>query len=195
VKESPAPGSPPGRGIRQAAAVTNDLDLSWQPEVGDYVQAFRVRNRSQKAWHKVGAMMAIGVVLAAAGFGVGRPGLGSVGVELFVLLPLMVPVITWLSTHSLWRRRPGLATPTRAVVSAAGIATTGPLVDMRGGVVLTAVPGWLPWAAIGLVLESERVFMVQLTGDRGKRFLVLAKRGLADPAQTDRLRDALTGTL
>ncbi len=175
--------------------MTNDLHLSWQPEVGDYLQAFRLRNRVQRAWHKIGAVMAIGVVLALVGFGLGRPALGSVGIELFVLLPLMAPVIMWLSTHSIWRRRPGLATPTRAVVSAAGIATTGPLVDMRGGVVLTAVPGWLPWPAIGLVRESDRVFMVQLAGDRGKRFLVLAKRGLADPAQTDRLRDALTGTL
>jgi hypothetical protein len=175
--------------------VTNDLHLSWQPEVGDYVQAFRLRNRVRKVWYKIGAMMAIGAVLAAVGFGLGRPGIGSIGVELFVLLPLMVPAIMWLSTHSVWRRRPGLATPTQAVVSAAGIASTGPLVDMRGGIVLSAVPGWLPWTAIGLVRESERVFMVQLAGDRGKRFLLLAKRGLTDPAQADRLREALTGTL
>lgn len=170
----------------------NDLQLAWQPEAADYVQAFRVRNRAQKVWHKAGVMMAIGAILAVAGFGLGHPGIGSIGVELFVLTPLLVPVLTWASTHSLWRRRPGLAAPTRAVVSpAAGIATTGPLVDMRRGMVLSAVPGWLPWQAIDLVLETERVFMVQLAGDRGKRFLLLAKRGLADPAQADRLRGAL----
>jgi hypothetical protein len=179
-------------GVGQAAEVLNDLHLSWQPEVGDYLQAFRVRNRAQKIWYKVGVLMAIGVVLAAAGFGLGEQGLGLAGIELFVLMPLMVPVITWLSTRSVWWRRPGLATPTRAVVSPAGIATTGPMVDMRGGIVLAGVPGWLPWAAIGLVLESERVFMVQLAGNRGKQFLLLAKRGLPDPAQVDLLRGALT---
>lgn len=41
------------------------------------------------------------------------------------------------------------------------------------------------------VLETRRAFVVQLVGQREKRFLLLAKRGFAGPAELDALRSTL----
>jgi hypothetical protein len=174
--------------------LTDAVQLSWQPEVADYIQAFNARNLARKAWHKVAVIALAGAAFAVAAFSFGRPGPAMVGVEVAVLLPPTVPLITWLSTRSVWHRRPALHTPTRAVVHPlAGITTDGPLVDMSSGqVAVTPVPGILPWHSVDRVLETKRVFVVQLAGQRGKRFILLAKRGLADPTELHALRNTLT---
>jgi hypothetical protein len=188
-----------GAGIWQSSSVTHEqapaLHLSWQPEVVDYLQAFNVRNRARRAWHKVAVIALLGAVFAVVAFVLRHPDLALLGVELAVLLPLMIPLVTWLSTLSVWRRRPALHTPTRAMISpSAGITTDGPLVDMSSGqVAVTAISGLLRWHAVEQVLETKRVFVVQLAGHRGKRFLLLAKRGLDNPTELDALRRTLTG--
>ena len=167
------------------------VELAWQPEVADYFQAFNARNRAGKAWHKIGGVALLGLVFAVLAFGRGRPSLALYGLEVAIMFPVMVPVITWLSTRSVWFRHPALHTPTRAVVHpSTGITTDGPLVDLSSGPLLVIPgPGSVPWPSVERVLETRRVFVVQLTGARGKRFLVLAKRGLTEPAA---LRQALT---
>lgn len=168
------------------------VQLAWLPEFADYIEAFNARNKARKAWHKVGVIAALGAVFAVAAFSLGHSGPAMMGVEVAVGLPLMVLPITWLSTWLLWRRQPALQTHTRAVVDpTAGITTDGPLVDVGSGqVTVAAGRGGLPWQSVESVLETRRVFVVQLAGHRGKRFTLLAKRGLADPAA---LRAALTG--
>jgi hypothetical protein len=169
--------------------------LSWQPEVTDYLQAFNARNRAQKAWHKVAVIALLGAAFAVLAFILHHPNLAMLGVELAVLAPIMIPLVIWLSTLSVWRRHTALHTPTRAVVSpSAGITTDGPLVDMSSGqVAVTAVSGLLGWQAVDLVLETKRVFVVQLAGQRGKQFFLLAKRGLNNTTELDALRRTMTG--
>jgi hypothetical protein len=171
---------------------TRAIQLSWQPEANDYIEAFHARNRAGRAWLKIGVIALLGAVFAVAAFSLGRPGPAMIGVEAAVLLPLMVPLLTWVSTRALWKRHPPLRSPTRAAVSAAGITTDGPLVDMSNGQLATsAVAGSLALHSVAQVLETKRVFVVQLAGRRGKRFLLLAKRGLAGPAELDALRITL----
>jgi hypothetical protein len=171
---------------------TRTIELSWQPEVNDYVEAFHARNRAGGAWLKIGVVALLGGVFAVAAFALGHPAPAMFGVEAAVLLPVLVPLLTWASTRALWKRRPGLRSPTRAAVSPAGITTDGPLVDMSSGQLVTgAVPDGLALDAVAQVLETKRVFVVQLVGQRGKRFLLLAKRGLAGPAELDALRTIL----
>ena len=171
---------------------TRTIQWSWQPEVNDYLEAFHARNRARGAWLKIGVIALLGAVFAIAAFALGHPGPAMIGVEAAVLLPVLVPLLTWASTRALWKRRPALHSLTRAAVSLAGITTDGPLVDMSNGQFATgAVPGNLALDAVAQVLETKRVFVVQLVGQRGKRFLLLAKRGLVGPAELDALRTIL----
>ncbi|MFI7597831.1 hypothetical protein [Actinoplanes sp. NPDC049681] len=169
--------------------------LSWQPEMTDYFQAFSARNRASKAWHKIGVMALVLATCAVGAFRLGYPNFAFFGLGLAVACFPMVPLVTWLSTRSVWHRRPALHTPVHAVISlSAGITTNGPVIDMSSGqVAITAFSGPIDWPATNQVLETKRVFVVQLTGHRGKRFLLLAKRGLADPIELDALREILTG--
>lgn len=161
--------------------------------MADYLQAFNARNRANKAWHKIAVIALLGVAVAAVASVLGHPSLAMIGIEVAVLFPLMIPLVTWLSTLSVWHRRPALHAPTRALVSAsAGITTDGPIADMSSGqVAVTAGAGVLGWPAVETVLETKRVFVVQLAGPGNKRFLLLAKRGLADPAELAALRRTL----
>ena len=170
------------------------FQLSWKPEMADYLQAFNARNRANKAWHKIAVIALLGAAVAVVALLLGHPSLAMIGIELAVLFPLMIPLVTSLSTLSVWHRRPALHTPTRAVVSAsAGITTDGPIVDMSSGqVAVTAGSGVLGWPAVETVLETKRVFVIQLVSPGNKRFLLLSKRGLADPTELGALRRTLT---
>lgn len=168
--------------------------LSWQPEMTDYFQAFSARNRDSKAWYKIGVMALVLAACAVGALCLGHPGFALYGLGLAVLCFPLAPLVTWLSTRSVWHRAPELHAPIHAVISSsAGITTTGPVIDLSTGrVVITALPGPLDLTATDRVLETDRVFVVRLTGQRGKRFLVLAKRGVADPIELDALRELLT---
>jgi hypothetical protein len=169
---------------RQNAPVTDPVELSWQPEVADYLEAFTARNRARGAWRKVGWISGAALVFAVVAFVLGHRFAALYGVEAAVLLPLLLWPITWLSTRSVWHRHPALRAPTRAYVySAAGISTDAPLLDLSTGQVrVGSLPQGVPWTGVQRVLETKRVFIVQLAP---KRFLLLAKRGLADPAGLD----------
>jgi hypothetical protein len=182
--------------VRQSSRVDTEshcaVQLSWQPDVRDYIEAFHARNRARGAWLKIGVMAVLGAVFAVTAFSLGRPGPAMFGVEVAVLLPLMVPMLTSVSTRALWKRHPAMHAPTRAAVSTAAITTDGPLVDMSSGRLVTGtISGDLASHSVAKVLETKRVFVVQLAGHRGKRFFVLAKRGLATPAELDAVRNAL----
>ena len=182
--------------MRQSSRVDTEsscaVRLSWQPDVRDYIEAFHARNRAGGAWLEDRRYGGARWVFAVTAFSLGRPGPAMFGLEVAVLLPLMVPVLTWVSTRVLWKRHPAMHAPTRAAVSTAAITTDGPLIDMSSGRLVTgAITGSLAFHSVAKVLETKRVFVVQLAGHRGKRFFVLAKRGLATPAELDALRNAL----
>ena len=179
--------------IRKA---TDAVQLSWQPDVSDYIQAFTARNRARKVWYIVAVVSLIGAAFAIAAIVARQPGPATTGIVVAIGLPVMVPILSRSSTKVLWRRIPALHSPTQSLVSPdAGITTDGPLVDLSSGrIVVTQLPGTVHWQQIQRVLETDQVFVVQLVGHRGKAFFLLAKRGLADPAELDRLRDILLGS-
>lgn len=127
---------------RAGVFVTNEptraVHLSRQPEVSDYIEAFHARNRAGKAWHKIGVIALLGGAFAVAAFSLGHPGPAMIGVEVAVLLPIMVPLLTGISTRALWNRHPVLRAPVRAAVSPAEITIDGPLVDMSSGRLVTS---------------------------------------------------------
>lgn len=171
--------SGPGRMTDPEAQV---LHLSWQPEMGDYAEAFGARNRARKAWHKIGAIagsaLVIALVLLAAG-----TGSSLVPVLLFAAFatPVMALVIQPVSVRSFWRRNPALAHPLRAQVDpATGITLSG------------QSTGHHPWPTIHSFLETDRVFVIQLAGYHKLAFLLLAKRGLPSDQAAGELRAALS---
>lgn len=158
------------------------LHLSWQPVRADYTEAFRARNRARKAWLKmaalIGAVLVIGIVLTVTG--VDR----SLGTACIVIAPfgvLMALVIQPVSVWSFWRRNTVLHEPLQASIDpATGITLTG------------QSSGTHPWSIVHSFLETDRVFVVQLSGYRNLGFFLLAKRGLPDTSHVDRLRSMLS---
>lgn len=159
------------------------LRLAWQPEMADLLEAFRARNRSRKVEYKIALLALAGLAAALAGWllrvDVLVPaGLGAVVAALFVYF-VAVP----LSTRSLWRSNPALRAPLVADV------------DPVRGITLTGQStGHHPWATVHSVLETDRVFVVQLSGYRRLGFLLLAKRGLPSGRHVEDLRRLLSGS-
>jgi hypothetical protein len=161
------------------------LSLSWQPELADYVEAFRARNRARKAWHKIWGLAGIALVIAVAVSVAGTA--SSMAFPCFfaaVGFPVAALVISPLSVRSFWRRNPALHSPLQACV------------DPTTGITLTGQStGQHPWSTIHSFLETNRVFVVQLSGYRSLGFLLLAKRGLSDERHVDDLRTLLSRAL
>lgn len=158
------------------------LQLSWQPALADFTDAFRARNRARKAWHKIWAFGGIALVIAIALSIAGR---GSSLAPIFFFVAIGMPVaplvIQPLSVRSFWRSNPALHVTLHARVDpATGITLTG------------QTTGQYPWSAIHSFLETTQVFVVQLSGYRNRAFLILAKRGLPDERQVDELRTLLS---
>jgi hypothetical protein len=159
------------------------LRLSWQPELADFAEAFRARNRARKTWLKIGVICGValvaGVVLLTQGTPETLAG-GTALVGLAIVLPLMMFAVQPLSVRGLWRTNAALRSAMRAEVDAVrGITLTG------------QSTGTHPWSVVHSVLETDRVFVVQISGYQRLGFLLLAKRGLPAGHQVDELRDIL----
>jgi hypothetical protein len=157
------------------------LTLSWQPELADFVEAFRARNRGRKTWYKVGGMMGLALVVSVVALVAHNPALAVACVWGAIALPPMVLVVQPLGARSLWRRNPALRARLHAQVN----PTTGIVVTGQS-------TGHHPWSTVHSVLETNRVFIVQISGYRNLAFVLLAKRGLPDQRSVDRLRTVLT---
>jgi hypothetical protein len=165
-------GHQPGDGV---------LDLAWQPAMADFTEAFRARNRARKMWYKVLGLVGAALVGAAVASLAGNVSLTSGCIALAAGLPIAVLVVQPVSVRSLWRRNPALRATLRARVDpAAGITLTG------------ESTGQHPWSVVHSFLETDRVFVVQLSGYRALGFILLAKRGLPDQQQVDALRTVLS---
>ena len=161
----------------------NILELAWQPEIYDYVEAFRARIRTRKTWYKALGTSAIIIAIAIGlSLTLGRP--STYSLSLFIvaaLLPILILVLQPLSVRTLWRRNPALHTPVHASI------------DPVNGINITAQANVQhPWSNVHAFLETPNVFVIELPGYRSRPFFLLAKRGLADQTQVDELRALLT---
>jgi hypothetical protein len=161
------------------------LNLSWQPDRVDFTEAFRVRNRARKAWLKIWTMAGIALVVAVVLSITGTaPSVASAGYFVAVFFPLSALIIQPLSVRSFWRRNPALHGPLRARVDpGVGITLAGRSSTTH------------PWSIVHSFLETDRVFVVQLSGYRNLGFLLLAKRGLPSEWHVDQLRGVLSSSI
>jgi hypothetical protein len=169
----------------------NDLvELSWQPEATDYVEAFKARTRRGVIWLALTPLMLIAIGVGFAALADGQPGPAIVLILIGLAVPLLVPAINSMSTKGLWRLTPAMHEASRVSVSREhGITVEGPVLDMRSRkMVVTTSRAVFPWQAVDRVSETKRIFVLQLTGYKGKVFFLLAKRGTAD---VEALRAAL----
>jgi hypothetical protein len=159
------------------------LDLGWQPQVDDYREAYRARNRARRVGLKLWVMGIVCAVLATLGFTRDEPSLGGAGLGGLIALLLVVVVLQPRAVKTLWKRNPALRAPTGARLdSAAGVATWN---DVSSG--------HIQWPGVHSTIETEHLFLVQLAGGSRRRmpFIILAKRGLADSGQVDVMRAML----
>lgn len=161
-----------------APPVPEPLQLSWQPELADWVEAFDARNRARRVRLKLVVIAAVCAAVAGAGLVTHQSGMVGGGFAgLFGGAVVGTLGQRW-SVRSLWRRAAALREPMRAQVSAAGgIVCSTPLST-----------GHYPWTSLEKVQETPRVFVLQMAGYRRGVILLLAKRGLADPGQLPALR-------
>ncbi|MDQ1645832.1 MAG: hypothetical protein QOJ50_2016, partial [Cryptosporangiaceae bacterium] len=171
------------------------VQVEWQPEAADYVEAFTALNRRRTRW-LLGVVMlpiaVLGLVFAAAQVRAGEGDTAIVGIVVAVVLPLLPVVLTRGSTKGLWRMYPQLHAPGQVTVDPhAGVSAIGGVVTMRPFDIAVGSSVY-PWPSVRQVLETDRVFVVLLADSRnGKKFLLLAKRGVTDPAGLAHLRAML----
>jgi hypothetical protein len=169
------------------------IPLAWQPEAADYAEAFAARNRQRRVGWFTGLMSVLGAAFAVLAIFAKQPAAVALGVVVAIGFPLVVSLMVRASTNALWRRNPALQQPVRMVLDARGISGDAPVVVMNPGAMRIADAGLrYDWGALGKVLETDRVFVVQPAGERNKVFFLLAKRGLADPSLEARLRGLMS---
>jgi hypothetical protein len=69
------------------------FELAWQPELADYIEAFRARNRARKAWLKMSLCMAVVLAIAVVGVVGGDGTLVGVGVGGAIAIALVALVL------------------------------------------------------------------------------------------------------
>ena len=154
------------------------IRLAWQPRPADWAEVFQARNRSTRLRQKVALVAGAFVAVALVGLGLGNLSLISGGVAgalgavgMIMLQPRFVRLF--------WNRTPSARAATTAVIdSAAGITVE----NVSGRSLVT-------WPEVGLVMETDHVFVVHVAGS--KAYFPLAKRGVSEPADVDRLRALL----
>ena len=160
------------------APAHGEIVLRWQPEKADYADAFAVRN-GWRAHVVIGGGLLLSALAAVIGLAASSPDLAAYGVAIGVTLGtiwLLRPVFVTI----FWRRVPMLHQPTVVTVTPVGLDSQLP--DSQGH---------YDWAAFRDCLETSRSFVLQLTGRGRTPFMVLAKRGLAQAQDEDRLRELL----
>ena len=158
------------------------IDLTWQPELADYVEAYRARNRSRRAWAKITLLAGVVAVIGIIGVVIDDASLVGLGLGGLIAVALVPLVLQPQAVRGQWKRNPQLRSRTGARVEPyLGLITTN-----------DASTSQIRWAGIDSLIETENLFLIQLAGYRRKPFIVVAKRGLPDPSQVADLRAMLT---
>jgi hypothetical protein len=161
---------------------TGHIDLTWQPELADYVESYRARNRSRRAWAKIALLAGVVVVIGIIGVVIDDASLVGLALGGLIAVALVPLVLQPQAVRGQWKRNPQLRSRTGARVEPhLGLTTTNDVST-----------GQIRWAGIDSVIETENLFLIQLAGYRRKPFVVVAKRGLPDPSQVADLRAMLT---
>ncbi|HEY8718283.1 YcxB family protein [Pengzhenrongella sp.] len=157
------------------------LDLSWEPEIEDYAEAFRARNRARGLPAKIAVMVVVALVVALAGFLTERDYLVVWGLGGVACLAYIVLVTQRQMVNAFWKGSVELHAPTQVrVVPGDGVTSTIPGITVR-----------FAWSKFDGFLETDRVFVVQMATHRKGAFVIIAKRGLASAGDVSRLRDIL----
>jgi hypothetical protein len=143
------------------------LELAWRPEPADYAEAFRAHDRATGAQARLAALFVLALLVVGAGLAMRSTAVLAVACAGLISCPLVVLVVQPLRVRSMWRRNPALHADVRATVDPA-----------QGITIASHTTGLFPWSSVGRVLETGRVFVVQLTGYRAQNFVLLAKRGV-----------------
>lgn len=156
------------------------VELAWTPELEDYVDGFRARNRGDRVLRVLALLGLAALVTSVAALAGGRLDVVPLGVGAAAGL-LVVPFSARLSTRAMWRRGLLEHRPTTARV----LPGVGVLTDTDGSTTRTQ------WSHLPRVLETPRSFVLPVGRQRLGFVVVLPKRGLRDPRDVDRLRALL----
>jgi len=166
--------------------MTDVVSLDWQPERADWVETMRAHYRrwTLRLWlpwlliaAASAAVMSVGVLRDDVGLAVFA---GTAGLALPVGFLLFGPRLTasWM-----WRSATFLRDPMQAELSSAGIKAASSMGT-----------GTIPWTSVRTVLETGRVFAVDVHGYRHGAYVLLPKRALP-PTELPALRAALAAHL
>lgn len=158
------------------------LVLSWQPEIEDYVQAFRAKDRIRRSPEILGFMAVVGAVVAIVGLLAHQPVLFGGGIAALITPVYAAGPGYYLMVRSVWRRSPRLRLPMEVHVDPDDGLTT----------ILPDSTGQFSWSYWIGFLETERAFVLHSGRRKGTPFLVLAKRGLSSPDELSRLREIVS---
>lgn len=167
-----------------AAAVTRDgaaVIAVWTPELDDYLEAVRARNKAHHANRKMTVIVGLCLLAVVAGWVAGADWLMGFGISGAVFGGAFLLFAPPLAVRRLWRTRAILRANMRMVLH-----PDNGMSLQAGGIVST-----YPWSTLGRVLETPRVFVVHLAGRGRSPSMLLAKRALAGPDEEAAARQLL----
>ncbi|MEI8082390.1 MAG: hypothetical protein WCI74_11150 [Actinomycetes bacterium] len=161
------------------------FELSWQPRVEDYREVFAARTQASGARTKLLVVFLIAAIPMVMLFLSAGLAAKVLVVSSYIALGLLMVIITGpaqvLFADRFWKKYPLVQAACRVRINERSI-------DNR---VAGQSDSWR-WDLVDEILDADSVFVVQLTVDRQRTFLVLAKRGLSDPDQLPALRAYLS---
>ncbi|MEU6505076.1 YcxB family protein [Streptomyces sp. NPDC046942] len=162
-------------------AVQEAVELTYRHEVRDFASAVRARRKVSRSARLMRRTMGLAFVafalITAAGLAAGR--VDPFALILMCYFGVGLPLVPRLQARSL-ARMADLIGPCRATVTDAGVTIRAEHTTVVHG-----------WGARPVYRETPEAFVL-FSGDRNARCLtLLPKRGLADPADADRLRAVL----
>ncbi|MDT7842475.1 YcxB family protein [Streptomyces justiciae] len=157
------------------------VELVYQPVVGDYAAALRER----RSFNRAGRLQKVALVLIALAWALDlglAVGGGDANMFLLIWMPLMVALLwfqPWLTARQVLKAaaRNGVF---RATVSEAGLTVVTEHSSTSVG-----------FAAQPRYRETKELFVLYSDDKNATCFTVLPKRGVAHPAEVDRLREIL----
>ncbi|MGW2643446.1 YcxB family protein [Streptomyces sp. NPDC001393] len=161
------------------------VELAYQPTVDDYTAALRERRRVSKAGRRQRRTAVVALVCGAVGIAIGLTQ-GHVPLFLMIWFPTFGALLLlspWLQARQLFRlaERHGAH---RVTVTEAGLTMTTQNASTT-----------VNWVARPRYRENKEVFVLFGDDKNAACLTVLPKRGLAGPADVDRLRATLDRNL
>jgi YcxB-like protein len=151
--------------------------LAWEPTAEDWAEGFTAYRSSRRARRTRAIGVGTAVIFLAVALWLRVPVLLAAPL---VLLFVVFGIPSRRLANRAMRRYPGLAKPTRAVVTPAALTIT------TGSDTVTR-----EWSSLSRIVEAPRTFVLFIGPKGGRAFTLLAKRGLADPSQLAALRALL----